>query len=104
MKPATRSVHRSCARRCISGGIVPVLAIRENGKFVDYFLLQAGDPNFHQTILPYVGLPVDISGQVTAYDDWKVLNIEETSITTLEVKTDPTITWCLKTEVINTGE
>lgn len=95
MNPATKAVHRSCARRCISGGIVPVLAIRENGKFVDYYLLDDTEStNLFKDILPYVGLPITISGSVTRYDDWKVLSIGSKSLTNAQVNITSTIAMC----------
>ena len=95
MNPATKAVHRSCARRCISGGIVPVLAIRENGRFADYYLLddpKSNDP--FADILPYVGLPVSISGEVTQYDDWKVLSISSKSLAQAEIQMNSIIALC----------
>lgn len=95
MNPAAKAVHRSCARRCISGGIVPVLAIRENGKFVDYYLLEdAESNNLFKDILPYVGLPITISGSVTQYDDWKVLSIGSKSLSDAQVNITSTIAMC----------
>lgn len=95
MNPATKAVHRSCARRCISGGIVPVLGIRENGKFVDYYLLQdARSEDIFKDILPYVGLPITINGKVTHYDDWKVLSISDKSLAEAEVSMSTTIALC----------
>ena len=78
MNPGTKAVHRSCAIRCISGGVPPVLAIRENGEFVDYYFVQkASGELINKEILPYVGIPIELSGSVTKYNDWNVLNLEE---------------------------
>lgn len=84
MNPASKAVHRSCAIRCISGGMPPLLAIRENGQFVDYYFLHG--PNMQpigQELLTYVGIPVTVSGQVATYDDWKsmVMNPEDLQVT-----------------------
>lgn len=77
MNPATKAVHRSCAIRCISGGISPLLAIRKNGQFVDYYFIHGKDmQSANQSLLPYVGLPIKLSGQVVSYDDWKSLIID----------------------------
>lgn len=73
MNPAAKAVHRSCAIRCISGGIPPVLAIRENGEFVDYYFIKGEDIN--QSILAYVGIPVELEGEVSIYEDWKVVDL-----------------------------
>lgn len=76
MNPATKAVHRSCAIRCISGGIPPVLAIRENGVFVDYFFLVDNQMNsLGMSLVPYVGIPVTVTGKEMQYDDWKLLDL-----------------------------
>lgn len=80
MDPATKAVHRSCAVRCISGGIPPVLAIRENGVFVDYYILNSKIEDLSKEILPMVGVPVTLSGRVTQYDDWKALEVSPADI------------------------
>jgi hypothetical protein len=76
MNPAYNKIHRSCAIRCISGGIPPVLAIREQGVFTDYYFVidEDGKP-LNQSILQYVGTPLSLSGQVEQVDDWKVLKV-----------------------------
>ncbi len=95
MNPATKAVHRSCARRCISGGIVPVLAIREKGQFVDYYFLEEAESrDIFKDILPYVGLPITITGEVTRYDDWKVLSISRKSLAAADVGITSTIAMC----------
>ena len=77
MNPATKAVHRSCAIRCISGGMPPLLAIRENGEFVDYYFLHGKEmQSISDRILPYVGVPVRMSGKVATYDDWKSMIVD----------------------------
>ncbi len=81
MNPADKAVHRSCAIRCISGGNPPILAIRENGKFVDYFFLTGRDMEpVHQDILPYVGIPVQVEGLAHQTHGWKWLEMDNISI------------------------
>ncbi len=76
MNPAYNKIHRSCAVRCISGGIPPVLAIRENGVFTDYYFVtdENGKP-LNQSILQYVGTPLSLSGQIEQVDDWKLIKV-----------------------------
>lgn len=77
MNPAFKAVHRSCAIRCISGGMPPLLAIRENGAFVDYYFIHGeGMKSITNEILPYIGIPVKVSGQVFRYDDWNSIVID----------------------------
>ncbi|MEM9326779.1 MAG: hypothetical protein AAGA85_14030 [Bacteroidota bacterium] len=82
MNPGSEAVHRSCAIRCISGGVPPLLALRENGEFTDYYFLTDDQlRGIHNQVLPYVGLPMQLSGEVVLYDDWKVLKIDDASLT-----------------------
>lgn len=77
MNPAFKAVHRSCAIRCISGGMPPLLAIRENGAFVDYYFVHGKEmKSLANELLPYVGVPVKLTGQVATYDDWKSIVVD----------------------------
>ena len=77
MNPAFKAVHRSCAIRCISGGMPPLLAIRENGVFVDYYFVHGAQMEaINKQILPYVGVPVKLTGTIATYDDWKSMVID----------------------------
>ena len=78
MKPAYKKIHRSCAIRCLSGGIPPVLAVREGGKFTDYYFIldQEGNP-ITENVMAYAGLPISLSGDVEIVDDWKVLKLNQ---------------------------
>jgi len=77
MNPAFKAVHRSCAIRCILGGMPPLLAIRENGAFVDYYFLHGKEmESISKELLPFVGVPIKVSGQVASYDDWKSMAID----------------------------
>ena len=76
MNPAYKKIHKSCAVRCISGGIPPILAIREDGDFVDYyFILDSRGKPVNQRILPYVGIPVNLTGEVEEVGGWKVVKL-----------------------------
>jgi hypothetical protein len=76
MTPGQGKPHRSCAIRCISGGIPPVLAVR-NGEDVDYYLLRGKDgESINQEILDLVALPVSLQAEVLEYGDWKVLRCD----------------------------
>lgn len=81
MNPAYNKIHRSCAIRCISGGIPPVLAIRENGVFTDYYFVidEKGKP-INKEVLPFIGTPINLSGDVQQVDDWKVVRINANKI------------------------
>jgi len=76
MNPAVKAIHRSCAIRCISGGIPALLAIRENGAFTDYYFLlnDEGEPVGNE-VLPYVGVPISLEGDVGSIDKWKTMTV-----------------------------
>ncbi|WP_421765595.1 hypothetical protein [Ekhidna sp.] len=95
MNPAVKAVHRSCAIRCISGGMPPLLAIRENGIFVDYYFLHGKEmESIADQILPYVGVPVKVSGVAAIYDDWKSLIIDVSSLTLNKESETSAIAFC----------
>lgn len=86
MKPGKGKIHRSCAVRCISGGIPPVLATKDSSNVSSYYLLTDTDGNpIHQEILPYVGQPAKMKGVVEKNDDWHVLKIDIADIDLLGV-------------------
>jgi hypothetical protein len=71
MKPGEGKPHRSCAIRCIAGGIPPVLHAFEKS---DYFLLL--DENLlpvNHLVLDIVGDHIQLSGEIWQWDDWKIL-------------------------------
>ena len=80
MKPGEGKIHKSCAIRCISGGIPPVFRTpagpTEEGleREYDYYILMdwEGYP-LRSEILPYVGQDINISGQARQLGDWKLL-------------------------------
>lgn len=79
MKPGEGKPHRSCAIRCISGGIPPVIKVY--AKKTEYYVLAGNSIN--QAILPFVGEPVTLEGNILEYGDWNVLELDEKNIRTL---------------------
>ncbi|GAA4415520.1 hypothetical protein GCM10023187_46070 [Nibrella viscosa] len=75
MKPGQSKPHRSCAIRCISGGIPPVLAEQTAEGSTRYYLLTDENGNaIHREVLDYVAEPVQLKGRLTRRDDWYVLS------------------------------
>jgi hypothetical protein len=74
MKPGEGKPHKSCAARCISGGVPPVLKAKGPSGETQYFLLldQNGAP-VNQDVLPYLGEPVQVCGEVYQQDNWLLL-------------------------------
>jgi hypothetical protein len=65
MNPGQLLPHRACAIRCISGGIPPVLLVRQtNGAAIYLLLVSAGGKPVNQQVLDLVAEPVQITGEV----------------------------------------
>ncbi|MDT0558996.1 hypothetical protein RM697_10075 [Ichthyenterobacterium sp. W332] len=81
MKPGKGKIHRSCAVRCISGGIPPVLATSDNNNISEYYLLTDlnGNP-INEAVLPFIGKPSEIKGIVERQEDWYILKIDPKDI------------------------
>ncbi|MFT6337229.1 MAG: hypothetical protein ACI86M_003064 [Saprospiraceae bacterium] len=87
MKPGRGKIHRSCAVRCISGGIPPVLVTTDDNNISKYYLLTdlKGEP-INKDILPYIGKPSKIKGVVEKMEDWYVMKIDVSDIIELNKK------------------
>ena len=66
MNPASRSVHRGCATRCISGGIPPLLVLRDSAGPTRYLLLVGAQGKvINARLIGLIGIPVRVTGTVT---------------------------------------
>ncbi len=76
MKPGFGKPHRSCAIRCISGGVPPVLRIKNEKDEANYIILVGPDGQaINQEVLDFVADQVLICGRLEQNDDWLVLYI-----------------------------
>lgn len=74
MNPGALTPHRACAIRCISGGIPPVLLVRQANGPALYFLLVSGDGRpVNKEVLDLVAEPVRITGEVERQGDLLIL-------------------------------
>lgn len=74
MKPGNLKPHRACAVRCISGGVPPVLVVRDSDDRATYFLLvSASGEAVNREVLDRVAEPVRIKGRVVRHGDLLVL-------------------------------
>ena len=65
MKPGNLKAHRSCAIRCISGGIPPVFVARDESDNAVYLLLVGTDNRaLGSEILDIVADPLEVEGEV----------------------------------------
>lgn len=77
MKPGNLKPHKSCAIRCISGGIPPVFLVRDREGQALYLLLEGADGRaVNAEVLPFVAEPLEITGRVERRDDLLVLKAE----------------------------
>lgn len=83
MNPGYGQVHQSCAVRCISGGIMPLIKYKLNGRDKYAILVgKKGEP-VNNLILDKIGLPVMIKGQLKRMDNWDVVYFEAITEVTL---------------------
>jgi hypothetical protein len=78
MKPGEGKVHRSCAARCIAGGIPPVFH-SDDGEF--YLLTM--DNNLaivYERIAPLIGERISFNAEEDLVDDWKILKVNQSTL------------------------
>jgi len=77
MKPGSGKPHRSCAVRCLSGGIPPVLMMRDaEGRAAYAVLVGAEGEPVGRELLDFVAEPVEVRGELRQLDDWWFLAID----------------------------
>jgi len=81
MNPASRSVHRGCATRCLSGGIPPLLVVRDSTGPVGYLLLTGPQGEvINRQLLSLAGLPVRATGMVQRDGEQLVMRVDASTI------------------------
>ena len=87
MKPGEGKVHRSCAIRCISGGIPPVFRVHsliDDKKYDYYILLGENGEKINKDVLSYVGQEVSLTGGKNHQQGWNILYVNTNSIAKVE--------------------
>ncbi len=80
MNPGQLTPHRACAIRCISGGIPPVLLVRQQtGPPIYLLLVSASGQPVNQQVLDRVAEPVSITGEVERQGDLLILKADPTT-------------------------
>ena len=81
MNPGHLKPHRACAVRCISGGIPPILLVRQSDGTTRHLLLvgPAGEA-INKQVLDFVAEPVEIEGQVEKHWDQLVFKVDPSRI------------------------
>jgi len=76
MNPGEGKPHRSCAIRCISGGVMPMLKYGEEGRPRYAVLVRADGTRPNADVLDAVAEPVMIRGDLKQTEDWRVFLFE----------------------------
>ena len=77
MNPGQLTPHRACAIRCISGGVPPVLLVRqENGAAIYLLLVSADGKPVNKQVLDLVAEPVEITGEVDRQGELLILKAD----------------------------
>jgi hypothetical protein len=77
MNPGQLTPHRGCAIRCISGGVPPVLLVRQKEGPANYFLLVSADGKpVNKQILDLVADPVEITGELERQGELLILRAD----------------------------
>ena len=85
MKPGNLKPHRACATRCISGGIPPMLLVRDPDGGVRYLLLVSEDgETVNRQVLDRVAEPLSITGRVVRRGDLLLLMADPATYRRLE--------------------
>jgi hypothetical protein len=83
MKPGDGRPHRSCAIRCIAGGIPPLLYVNNgHGQRNGYVLVGAQGEPINDQVLGYVGKGVQVRGRLEQVDNWFILYIDKPIVAT----------------------
>ena len=81
MKPGDTKPHRDCAVRCISGGVPPLLLVRdERGNAAYYVLSGAQGESIGKQLLDFVAEPIEVTGIAWRRGDMLQLRIDPASI------------------------
>lgn len=77
MKPGNGKTHKACACLCIRGGIPPMLLSRDaNGNERFHLLMTSDRQPMNDDVLPYVGEPVEVTGEEECDGDLNMLRVE----------------------------
>ena len=77
MNPGQLTPHRACAIRCISGGVPPVLLVRQKDGPAIYLLLVSADGKpVNKQVLEMIAEPVEITGEVERQGDLLILKAD----------------------------
>ena len=77
MNPARGKLHKSCAIRCLLGGIPAVLSAEKDGVETYYIVLGYKGQSINEELIDIVGEDISLSGQVTIINNWNYLYLSD---------------------------
>lgn len=81
MKPGNLKPHKSCAIRCISGGITPLLCVRDEQGYAIYLMLAGiNGEAINRDVIPFVAESVEITGHVERMDGLLLMKTDPAKI------------------------
>jgi len=74
MKPGNGKTHKSCAVRCLSGGIPAILATENKSGQQDYYIILGEDgQSINMDLLDFTADHIQLTGKVERMEDWNIL-------------------------------
>ena len=68
-------LHLSCAARCISGGVMPVLKYEKNGVEHYAILLSNNGEAINKEVIKFIGILIVVSGKKEFVSNWEILYV-----------------------------
>ncbi len=78
MKPGEGKPHRSCAIRCIAGGMPPVFHVSGSSEY--YVLVDENSQPVNDRVLNIVGDKISLTGKTFSFDNWKILQVKKDNL------------------------
>ena len=83
MKPGEGKIHKSCAIRCISGGIPPVLKVEKGGENEYYIIIGEDGSKVNKEVLEFIAEPVRVTGNAYQKNGWNIFEINPADLVLL---------------------
>ena len=80
MKPGEGKIHKSCAIRCISGGIPPVFRHQMDDHYQYFLMVDENGNRINEEVLPFVAEQISIDGKTKKSHGWDVLYLNVADI------------------------
>jgi hypothetical protein len=84
MKPGEGKGHRSCAIRCVAGGIPPVFHVNNRDEY--FLMVNENLQPINNEVLPLIGDQLSISGKEIVWNDWRILKVNTKDLIAMSSK------------------